>query len=195
MLRKLNRNHLHALVGGLLLAGLACDGVLTGLIRTDPYSFNEDIEAVLAKMPAAEPDHAAPYTGALAVESGVDIGTMLMSSCGCGFWRVYAEFGGERYLAQIDFPEFPDSFSTFVPALDEPLALTGRFIEDGEIAFGELIHADTVTRFRAERLENAATTGCLLCHLGDDPPRPLPDTHTAVTQATDCLACHETTGH
>lgn len=62
-------------------------GLRPGLTTSEPYRFNEDIDALLAKIPTAKLNQAAPYTGALVAGLGDEVGSLLMSRYGCGFFR------------------------------------------------------------------------------------------------------------
>lgn len=195
------RATLFLMTGVVSLAGVACDGVIGTFDgagqATDAtgYEFSRDIESVLADREAAEPDHDAPYTGTLRTADGEDFGAILLSTCGCGFWRSYIETGEQRTMGRLVFADFPDSFARFESDEGESPHIVGAFIDGGERAFGEAVIATQGVRFFADRNEDEPTLGCLSCHVGEDPPRPLPPTHRAVTEATDCLACHEVGGH
>ncbi len=176
-----------------------CAGCENGAIVStggdEPYAFSLNIEDALAGGVPAEPFIDIPYRGALVSETGDEVGMVLLSTCGCGYWRAYAEVDDDRLLARLAFRGFPESFSEFVTADGEPAEIVGQFEDDGRRAFGQLATDRTLARFMADPLVDTPNLGCVLCHVGDDPPRPLPAAHRTVDEATNCLGCHETVPH
>jgi len=177
----------------------------------DPSDFSQDITTVLDGLELSEPDFDRAYAGVLKSAEGDDSGSIFMSTCGCGNWQSLIEFatvgesptGSTQALATLRFPGFPLDFTRFESDPDDPVEVAGGFYGNGDAAFGELREAAQesgragssllVTRFDALRGDaNSVHDGCVRCHLGNDPPRPLPDTHRPVTPETNCLECHET---
>ncbi|MCH7812713.1 MAG: hypothetical protein IID40_01705 [Planctomycetes bacterium] len=158
--------------------------------------FAEEIEAVLAGLEDSEPNDRHPYVGVLRLADGTEVGPVHLSTCGCGDWRGYVELDGARLLGRLIFPGYPLDLTAVHTDPDDELDMVGKFYDDRRAAYAELRHDGLVGRFNAERdTGHSPLGGCLLCHVGDDAPSPLPDTHRAVDADTDCLTCHDASFH
>lgn len=202
----LDAGHAIVILGASLLLATALHGCAAGGSGSaaapsadapaEATEFAEDIEAVLAGLEGSEPDDRHPYVGVLRLADGTEVGPVHLSTCGCGDWRGYVELDGARLLGRLIFPGYPLDLTDFHTDPDDDLGIVGKFHDDRRAAYGQLRHDGLVGRFNAERdTESNPLGGCLLCHVGDDAPTPLPDTHRSVEADTDCLICHEASFH
>jgi hypothetical protein len=147
-----------------------------------------------------------PYFGKLASADAPDQeqGDFLLASCGCGDWRVLmrpadgspqTQFPVQFYAAG-EYVETGDV--TVYGTVDGGDALFGTVNQDAGLFDGraqtgarrELISA---SRSAAHDLE---VTACQLCHIGDDPIWPLPESHPKnyLTNPNVCFDCHTVNG-
>lgn len=148
-----------------------------------------------------------PYFGDLRLAEGDDLSeaAFLLASCGCGDWRVLVQphDGGAQQ-------QFPIKFYNTTGDYDDPSDVT-VYGADGEIPAefsgilqqlpGQLDARMTKgdARYSVSALRGEAhttVTACGMCHLGDDPIYPLPETHPKkyLTDPTVCLECHDAGG-
>jgi hypothetical protein len=148
-----------------------------------------------------------PYIGRLQLCENVPIdrGLFMLASCGCGNWRVL--FQPNDGSKQVQFPiafftngEYQTTGEVAVYGLEEAkqIGFSGRVNQDAGTITGKAMSGLFRAHASAARGDGHAqpVDACILCHLGDDPVFPLPDTHPDryKTNPRVCLDCHSANG-
>jgi hypothetical protein len=129
-----------------------------------------------------------------------ELGDFLLASCGCGDWRalIAPDDGSENASVVVRFytvDAYVPTGSVTIHADEEGGALRGTVDQDNGQTEGRLQLGPRRMFFEATRGENhlSSAEACLMCHLGEQPIWPLPDTHTTDYQLDppNCLDCHE----
>lgn len=132
-----------------------------------------------------------------------DMGLFMLASCGCGDWRVLVQ--PNNGAKQFQFPilfysdgDYATSGEVAVYAVDGQEGFSGRVDQDAGTVGGRVQNGFFRGFTSAARGDAHAqpVDACILCHLGDDPVFPLPDTHPQAykTNPRICLDCHSANG-
>jgi hypothetical protein len=131
------------------------------------------------------------------------VGNFLLASCGCGDWRVlFRPYDGSP---QISFPVQFYSFGDYRPSglitvhgEKDGVALKASLDQDAGLVMGNSQSSAMFTDFAGQRgdAHNQSVDACGLCHIGDDPIWPLPETHPQKykTNPRVCFECHSVDG-
>jgi hypothetical protein len=133
-----------------------------------------------------------------------DLGTFMLASCGCGDWRVL--FKPDDGSPQTQFPiafytsgEYSPTGEIFVYGSEESNRFSGSVNQDvGALdAHAEMLSSRYLAVAGRAAIQEQTVDACLLCHVGDDPIWPLPETHPQKykTNPRVCLECHEAASH
>lgn len=140
---------------------------------------------------------ARPFFGKSFDAADQEMGQFLLATCGCGDWRVLLkDSNGDQRQFAVSFYDTGEY---------DPMGEVTFFGREGDVgALGTVDQATGATsgqvdlpvfrrRFSAERRETHSNDieACILCHIGDDPIYPQPETHPAYVEGvTNCLECH-----
>lgn len=139
-----------------------------------------------------------PYFGTSRDALGGELGKFVLATCGCGDWRVLLQdtTGEQRQFAVsfYDTGEYdPNGEVTFF-GRDGDMAALGTVQQGDGTTAGDVdlpVFRRTFTATRRETHTNDIEA-CILCHIGDDPIYPQPETHVPYEPGvTNCLECHE----
>ncbi|MFQ5429970.1 MAG: hypothetical protein ACE5E1_06635 [Phycisphaerae bacterium] len=168
------------------------------LVGCDAFDFSppEDMTVVVGGITDTR-----PYYGRVrqADTCDRDLGDFLLASCGCGEWRALVSMDDGSPDASLVVRFYSDgdyrpTGQVVVHGEDEARALRGTVDQDAGRAEGRLRLGAGRMQFTANRGEQHtdSAAACVLCHVGDDPVWPLPETHTPDFQVDppNCLACH-----
>ncbi len=146
-----------------------------------------------------------PFFGTLqcSPESKTDNGVFLLASCGCGDWRVL--FKPKNGGKQVQFPILFYSDGAYSPTgevavygVDGDKGFSGRVNQEAGTVSGKGMNGFFRTYASAARTDahSQPVEACVLCHVGEDPIYPLPDTHPQdyKTNPNVCLNCHSANG-
>lgn len=138
-----------------------------------------------------------PMFGKTRAADGAAIGDFLLATCGCGDWRILIQDADGRqaqcavrfFAAGAYVSEGPIAFY----GEEGALRVAGTVDQTSGLATGD-VDVDIFRRgFDAQRGEahTDEIESCLLCHIGEDPIYPQPDSHPPYVEGvTDCFDCH-----
>ncbi len=144
-----------------------------------------------------------PYYGRFKTKDSAEqeVGDFLLASCGCGEWRALAspDDGSPDGSLVVSFYTTGDYVPTgqvVVYGEEEDKALRGIVDQDTGETEGRLQLGANQMLYTATRGEQHTDSAkaCVMCHVGEDPVWPMPDTHTTDHQLDppNCLiSCHE----
>ena len=136
--------------------------------------------------------------------SNTSQGDFLLGSCGCGDWRVlFRDKNGQQVQFPVAFYTAGDYSPTgkiLVYGVSGDNEFSGMADQtNGKLTADSMVNGGQ-SSISAERTDIHGTggtvTACIMCHVGDDPIYPLPDTHPQQYKQdpTICLECHSANG-
>jgi len=178
----------------LLVAG--CPGAAQFMITT-PASDQKIVTGGISNLQ--------PYLGTFKkFDGGTSQGDFLLGSCGCGDWRVlFRNASGEQVQFPVAFYTKGDYQTTgkilvYGASGDDEFSGTADQTA-GDLTANSIVSGveSTIVAGRTDVHGGGGTvTACIMCHVGDDPIFPLPDTHPQKYKEdpTICLECHSANG-
>jgi len=148
-----------------------------------------------------------PYFGKFKAAPNNSGGDFLLASCGCGNWRVLMSTAdGKQWQFAVRFystADYQPTGDVTVFGQTDTEALRGTIHQDAGLTEGLSNHNTIALRFLATRGETHTNvaSGCVKCHIGDNPIRPqAPDhpprcaggvtTRCFTVDPPNCLSCH-----
>lgn len=139
-----------------------------------------------------------PYFGKSFDAGNGELGQFVLATCGCGDWRVLLkDSNGDQRQFAVSFYDTgtydPDGEVTFF-GREGDLAALGTMHQGDGAAAGQIDLPVFRRTFSADRRATHTNDieACILCHIGENPIYPQPDTHIEyVPGVTNCLECHE----